>query len=169
MEPKLIKGPDVFGETMKRLKKDIPELVVMLSGPARGYIKKGLEEADIPYLHIYLQSYPEIAQLFQALDLYVVASRQEGGPKAILESMASGVPLVTTRVGQALDLVKHGENAWMTDVEDVDALASYALQVYRSEADALQPVLKAGRLTAEANSYESQIPLWAEFMKGFVE
>lgn len=169
MEPKLIKGPDVFGETMKRLKKDIPELVVMLSGPARGYIKKGLEEADIPYLHIYLQSYPEIAQLFQALDLYVVASRQEGGPKAILESMASGVPLVTTRVGQAMDLVKHGENAWMTDVEDVDALASYALQVYRSEADALQPVLKAGRLTAEANSYESQIPLWVEFMKGFVE
>lgn len=169
LEPKLIKGPDVFVETMKRLKKEIPELFVMLSGPARGYVKKGLEEADIPYLHIYLQSYPEIARLFQALDLYVVASRQEGGPKAILESMASGVPLVTTRVGQAMDLVKHGQNAWMTDVEDVDALASYALHVYRSSMDALSPILESGRTTAEANSYESQIPLWAEFMKGFVE
>lgn len=169
LEPKLIKGPDVFVETMKLLKKDIPELFVMLSGPARGYVKKGLEEADIPYLHIYLQSYPEIAKLFQALDLYVVASRQEGGPKAILESMASGVPLVTTKVGQAIDLVKQGENAWMTEVEDVDALAAYALQVYRSNSDSLEPILNAGRVTAEANSYESQIPLWAGFMKGFVE
>ena len=169
LEPKLIKGPDIFVETMKRLKKDIPELFVLLSGPARGYVKKGLEEANIPYRHTYLKSYPEIAKLFQALDLYVVASRQEGGPKAILESMASGVPLVTTRVGQAMDLVKHGENAWMVDVEDVDALAAHALQVYRSGSDSLQPILKAGRVTAEANSYESQIPLWAEFMKGFVK
>ncbi len=169
MEPKLIKGPDVFVETMKRLKNDIPELLVMLSGPARGYVKKGLEEAGIPYVHRYLRSYPDIAKLFQTLDLYVVASRQEGGPKAILESMATGVPLVTTRVGQAMDLVKHGENAYMTDVEDVDALASYSLKVYRSTETDLQPMLVAGRKTAEANSYKSQIPMWAQFMKGFVE
>lgn len=168
MEPKLIKGPDVFVETMKRLKQEIPNLYVMLSSPARGYVKKGLEDADIPYLHIYLQSYPDIAKLFQTLDLYIVSSRQEGGPKAILESMASGVPLVTTKVGQAMDMVRHGENAWMADVEDVDALASYAIQVYRSSQADLQPILAAGRKTAEANSYESQIPLWAEFMKGFV-
>lgn len=169
MEPKLIKGPDVFVEVMKRLKREIPELVVLLSGPARGYVKQKLEEAEIPYRHVYLKSYPEIAGLYHALDLYVVSSRQEGGPKAILESMASGVPLVTTRVGQAMDLVKHGENAWMADVEDVDALAAHTLRVYRSSSDSLQPILTAGRKTAEANSYESQIPLWAEFMKGFVE
>jgi glycosyltransferase involved in cell wall biosynthesis len=169
LEPKLIKGPDVFVSTMKLLKKDIPELFVLLSGPARGYVKKGMEDAQIPYKHIYVKSYPDIAQLFQALDLYVVASRQEGGPKAILESMASGVPLVTTRVGQAMDLVKHGENAWMTDVENVEALASYGLQVYRSSSDSLMRILKAGLVTAEANSYTAQIPLWASFMKGFVE
>lgn len=169
LEPKLVKGPDVFVEAMKRLKQDIPELFVMLSGPSRGYVKQGLEAADVPYLHIYLRSYPEIAKLYQALDLYVVSSRQEGGPKAVLESMATGVPLVTTRVGQAMDLVGHGKNAFMTDVGDVDALASYAFQVYCSSQTDLQLMLAAGRETAEANSYESQIPLWAEFMKGFVE
>lgn len=169
MEPKLIKGPDVFVDTLKILKKDIPEIFVLLSGPARGFVKRGLEEARIPYKHVYLRSYPEVAKLFQTLDLYLVSSRQEGGPKAVLESMASGVPLVTTHVGQAMDLVKHGENAWMTNVEDAEALASFALQVYCSDNEALMPILKAGRATAEANSYESQTPLWAEFMKGFVE
>jgi glycosyltransferase involved in cell wall biosynthesis len=168
-DPKMEKGPDVFVEVLKRLKSDIPELFVLLSGPARGFVKKRLDEAEIPYWHGYLESYPDIATMFQALNLYVVASRQEGGPKAILESMSSGVPLITTRVGQAMDLVKHSENAFMADVENVDALASYALQVYRSSQADLQPMLLAGRKTAEANSYASQIPLWAEFMKGFVE
>jgi hypothetical protein len=41
--------------------------------------------------------------------------------------------------------------------------------VYRSSQTDLQPMLIAGRKTAEANSYENQTPLWAEFMKGFVE
>jgi glycosyltransferase involved in cell wall biosynthesis len=140
----------------------------LLSGPARGFVKKGLEEAKIPYTHVYLNSYPDVAKLFQALDLYIVASRQEGGPKAILESMASGVPLVTTRVGQAMDLVKHGVNAFMADVEDVEALTAYALKVHRSSENDLLPMLKSGRKTAEANSYTSQIPLWAKFMDGFV-
>lgn len=168
MEPKLIKGPDVFVKAMSRLKREIPELFVILSGPARGYVRKGLEEAGVPYLHRHLQSYPDVAKLFQTLDLYMVASRQEGGPKAILESMASGVPLVTTKVGQAIDLVKHGQNAWTTEVGDVDALVSCALQIYHSNEDILRSILQAGRITAEANSYESQIPLWTGFMKGFV-
>ncbi len=169
LEPKMIKGPDVFVETMKHLKKDIQELFVLLSGPARGFLKKGLEEAKIPYHHVYLNSYPEIADLYRALDLYVISSRQEGGPKAILESMASGVPLVTTRVGQAMDLVKNGENGWMADVEDFENLAALTLQVYGLGADSLQPILKKARATAEENSYDSQTQLWSEFMNGFVE
>ena len=58
------------------------------------------------------------------IDAYVVASRQEGGPKAVLESMACGVPLVTTRVGQAIDLVQHGVNGWMSAPEDANHLAA---------------------------------------------
>jgi glycosyltransferase involved in cell wall biosynthesis len=169
LEPKLIKGPDVFLSAVRLLKKDIPELYVLLTGPSRGYVKRGLEEMGVPYKHTYYQNYPEVAGMFSALDLYMVASRQEGGPKAILESMASGVPLITTRVGQAMDLVHHGENAWMTDVEDFENLAALALQVYGLGTDSLQPILKNARSTAEANSYDSQTLLWGEFMKGFVE
>lgn len=169
LQPKLEKGPDVFVKTVNRLKAHIPQIHVLLSGPARGFVKKGLAEAGIACTHVYLKDYPDIARLYQALDLYIVASRQEGGPKAILESMASGVPLITTRVGQAMDLVLHGKNALMTDVEDVDALTACVLQVYRSDSETLAPMLAVGRATAEANSYDNQIPLWAAFMKGFVE
>jgi glycosyltransferase involved in cell wall biosynthesis len=168
MEPKMIKGADIFLRTIELLQQKVPELFVLLSGPARGYVKAGLERLGVPYRHVFLKYYPEVGRLFHALDVYIVSSRQEGGPKAVLESMASGVPIVTTRVGQAMDLVRHDGNGWMVDVNDAEALAhwtEYVIHHYSSLAD----VVRKGRQTAEANSYESQIPLWRNFMNGFVK
>jgi glycosyltransferase involved in cell wall biosynthesis len=119
-------------------------------------------------LHKYLNDYTQIGEYFNALDLYIVSSREEGGPKAVLESMASGIPLVTTRVGQAMDLVKHGENGWMVEPEDVQGLAHWAKFVIDNRSS-VEDVLMRGKFTAEENSYPSQIPLWREFMTGFVE
>jgi glycosyltransferase involved in cell wall biosynthesis len=169
LEPKLIKGPDIFIETMEQLKSKIPELFVLLTGPARGYVKSGLERLGIPYRHIFLKNYPEIGRQFSAIDLYLVTSRQEGGPKAILESMAAGTPLVTTRVGQAMDIVRHGQNGWMVDVEDVEGLAKWAYHVYQTPRAELEQVLIQGRTTAEQHTYANQISLWHNFMDGFVE
>lgn len=166
-EPKLIKGPDIFLQSVERLKRQIPELFVVLSGPSRGYVKAGLEKLGIPYRHFLLDRYPEVGQLFQTLDVYMVTSRQEGGPKAIFESMASGVPLVTTRVGQAMDLVCHGENGFMVDIEDVAGLSMWVEWIlsHPSELNAIQ---RNGRRTAESNAYDRQLPLWRRFMSGFV-
>ncbi len=166
-KPKLIKGPDVFLKTIALLKNKIPELFVLLSGPARGYVKTGLESLGVPYRHYQLEHYPQVGELFQALDLYLVTSRQEGGPKAILEAMASGIPLVTTRVGQAMDLVQHGSNAWMVEVEDVEGLAHWA-EYALTDTAARNRTIQVGLQTAAANSYTAQIPLWRQFMRGFV-
>jgi glycosyltransferase involved in cell wall biosynthesis len=167
LEPKLIKGPDVFVQTLVRLKPRVPEVFALLSGPARGYVKRELDLAGIPYRHVYARDYEEVGELYHALDLYIVSAREEGGPKAVLESMASGVPLVTTRVGQAMDLVRHGENGFMVDVEDVDGLAHWAEYVL-GHAELRAAVIAAGRRTADANTYERQAPQWRDFMRGFV-
>jgi len=167
LEPKLVKGPDIFIDAVKKLKESVPELYVLLSGPARGYVKKGLERAGIPYKHIYLEKYEEIGALFQCLDLYIIASRQEGGPKAVLESMASGVPLVTTRVGQAMDLVEQGGNAFMVDIEDSDGLSECSRKVL-SDTELRSRMVDQGIRTARENTYSSHIPLWKNFFKGFV-
>jgi glycosyltransferase involved in cell wall biosynthesis len=169
MEPKLVKGPDIFVKTIEKLKSSIPELIVLLIGPARGYVKSSLGQLGVRYIWLEKQAYSQICRYYSALDLYLVCSRQEGGPKAVLESMASGIPLVTTRVGQAMDLVMHGENGWMVDAEDVDGLAYWANYVYQNRGATLNATLQNGRITAEKNSYSVQVPLWQEFMRGFVE
>lgn len=166
-EPKLIKGPDVFVAACRALRARTRELFVLLSGPARGYVKRQLESAGIHYRHEYPRDYACVAELYGALDLYLVTSREEGGPKAVLEAMASGVPLVSTRVGQAADLVRHGENGWLAEVDDVEAIVHWSGVALADTSPA--SIRDAARATAEANAYERQDPLWADFHRGFVE
>jgi len=164
-EPKLIKGPDTLVAALRAL--DVPEKHVLLSAPARGYVQAGLRAAGIPFTHRVLDHYPEIGSLYAALDAYVVPSRQEGGPKGVLEALAAGVPLVTTRVGQAADIVRHGENGWLVEPEDAEGLAHWLGHV-ASNPEELPQVIAAGLETARANSYEAQLPLWKGFLEGFV-
>lgn len=166
-EPKLIKGPDIFLETIRILKNKFSNIEVLLTGPARGYVKKGLEKINVPYHHFVLSDYSEIAKYYHALDLYLITSREEGGPRAVLESMASGIPLVTTRVGQAMDLVVHGKNGWMVEVEDAEGLAHWSKYVFENT-DSIDDVISAARETVEDNCYTAQIHLWRDFMDGFV-
>ena len=56
------------------------------------------------------------------MDLYIVASRVEGGPLALLETMATGVPLVSTNVGMVPDVIEHGKEGYICDINDVDAI-----------------------------------------------
>src|SRR6188474_3478234 len=93
LEPKLVKGPDVLLEALGLLRERAPELLVLLTGPARGFVREGLDRLAVPYIHLVAETRADLARAYRALDAYVVASRQEGGPKAALEAMASGVPL----------------------------------------------------------------------------
>jgi glycosyltransferase involved in cell wall biosynthesis len=165
LEPKLVKGPDVFVVALEWLRTYAPELHVLLTGPARGYVKRELERLGVPYRHVLAGTRVELARAYHALDVYLVSSRQEGGPKAVLEAMAAGVPLVSTSVGQAQDLVEHGRNGWLVEVEDAEGLAAWATRV-RDGAGA--GVLEAGRETAERYAHERLDDLWAKLLEGFV-
>ncbi|MBA7489468.1 D-inositol-3-phosphate glycosyltransferase [subsurface metagenome] len=125
---KWVKGPDIFVEVIHKLRMDY-DIVVLLTGPARGYIKRELDRIGVPYKHFFLKNYLEIPKYYNALDLYLVASRVEGGPKAILEAMATGVPLVSTKVGIAGDIIREGYNGLLADVEDVETLSDKASKI----------------------------------------
>ncbi|MGE5691933.1 MAG: glycosyltransferase [Pseudomonadota bacterium] len=166
LEPKAIKGPDVLVAALARLRTDAPELHVLLTGPARGYVRRELARLGIPYRHVLASTRDELARAYHALDVYLVASRQEGGPKAALEAAAAGVPLVSTRVGQARELHEHGVTAALVDVEDAEALAGWAARVRDGAGAAWRGPARA---LAEAHEHERLDPEWAALLEGFVE
>ena len=119
-EPKRIKGPDIFIKTVSLLKKY--KVFVILTGPARGYVKKCLEQEGIPYKHIYIKEYSKMPKVYSAIDLCLITSRIEGGPKALLEAWGAGVPVVSTKVGMVPDIANNGENILMSDIDDIETI-----------------------------------------------
>lgn len=128
MAPKFIKGPDIFIAAVERIAREV-SVSVLLTGPARGYVKNELNRRGIPFVHTYLKEQACLADCYHALDLYLVTSREEGGPKGIMESMASGVPVVSTPVGMAPDFVEDGVTGGLAKPEDVEGVAERALRI----------------------------------------
>ena len=61
--------------------------------------------------------------ILRAADLFVFASRDEGMPNAVLEAMASGLPVAATRISGNEELVLDGETGLLVPPDDVAALA----------------------------------------------
>jgi glycosyltransferase involved in cell wall biosynthesis len=116
---------EVIGNLAARYK----NLLVLLTGPARGYVKQGLKRLGVPYVHYFLSGYHKILRYYHALNLYIITSRSEGGPKALLESWATGVPVVSTPVGMAVDIIQHGKNGLLSESGDVKSLTDQAIQL----------------------------------------
>ncbi|MCX8043096.1 MAG: glycosyltransferase family 4 protein [Desulfobacterota bacterium] len=121
-KPKLIKGPDILLESIATLHRMYPDIFVMLTGPARGYVKKGLTKIGVPFVHHTVKRYQDMSLYYGATDLCLITSRCEGGPKALLEAWACKVPVVATCVGMVADCVEHGRTGMVAPVESVKAL-----------------------------------------------
>ncbi len=127
---KVQKAPDVFAEVMRVLHGRGLPVHVLLAGPRRHWLRQKLEEYGVPYSYvgrvaagddIKLNLLPreELGRLYRAIDLYLLTSRWEGGPYALLEAASTGCKIVSTRVGLAEDLL---EPASLCD--DLDQMAA---------------------------------------------
>ena len=164
--PKLIKGPDLLVESIIKIAKYLP-VVVLLTGPARGYVKYELEKNNIEYIHVYHKNYEEIANCYKMLDLYLITSREEGGPKGIVESMASGVPLVTTNVGMASDFIIPGITGSISKMEP-NSVAENALSLYNNKN--LNKILKNARDKVLVADWENVAKLhWDKVYKPLIK
>jgi len=162
--PKMIKGPDIFIEVVNLLKKQGLKIFVLLLGPSRGFLKKELEKINIKFTHIFEKNYQNMCNYYNVLDFYLISSREEGGPKALLESMACGVPVITTPTGQSVDLIQNEYNGIIVKNFSAITLADKLTDLINNEN--LQNKIKIeGKKTALENDYKNQKTLWENFFK----
>jgi L-malate glycosyltransferase len=99
-------------------------LIVGGGGPAEAR-SKALAAASQATDRIHFTGFqPDPVKAYQALDLLVVPSVNEGLSNAVLEAMACGIPaLVNTGCGHE-QAISHGLDGWIEDLQTPDALAS---------------------------------------------
>jgi glycosyltransferase involved in cell wall biosynthesis len=148
-----IKGQEYFLQAAALLSQKFPQAQFVLAG-------RGDEQRYKPLKHIaselgitgrvaFLGYQSNIPSLMASLDVGVVASiGSEGSSRVAIEYMASGVPVVATRVGGIPELVEDGKTAILVEPGNAQALAD-AIGRLISSADLRESLGKRGRDRAE--------------------
>ena len=66
----------------------------------------------------------QVKQRLRSADIFVLPSYLEGQPIAIIEAMASGLPVVGSSIGAVPDLIRDGIDGRIVEPGDVDGLAN---------------------------------------------
>jgi len=103
--PKLIKGPDIFLNIVKKINDKNKNLKIVLTGKRRDYLINNFQSLNLPFRYFEMVDLASLNELYNILDLYIVTSRVEGGPQAILECALSKTPIVSTNVGIASEIL----------------------------------------------------------------
>ena len=98
------------------------EVVIAGDGPLREATTTLAGELGLGRTHL-LGHRPDVERVLAALDVFVLPSRSEGLSNTILEAMASGLPVVATRVGGAEELVEEGATGLLVPPGEPAALA----------------------------------------------
>lgn len=139
-----------FAELLQRVPngKDRLRLVLIGDGPLRKTIEGAIEDAGIGDITWLAGERKDIPALLRALDIFVLPSLGEGISNTILEAMASGLPVVATRVGGNTELVTDGETGQIVPPADATAMAA-ALAKYSENTLLMRRHGQAGRARVE--------------------
>ena len=111
-----------------------------LAGFRADVAARGLQEV----VH-FLGKRSDVPRLLKAADAFVLSSAWEGLPNAVMEALASGLPVVATDVGGIRSLVEPGRSGWIVPPRDTGALATRMLAMMAIGAPERQRMGEAGR------------------------
>jgi glycosyltransferase involved in cell wall biosynthesis/predicted ATP-grasp superfamily ATP-dependent carboligase len=163
--PSHAKGLDILLEAAAILKAELPRCRFVIVGDVhagRGPDLFELRKARGLVDDVVLTGFrPDVPQALAAFDVYALSSRQEGFSLALVEAMATGLPVVATRCGGPEQILEDGITGLLVQNESPVELAS-AIRRLHSNAAERQRLAEAGRravckrftLEAQAHAYE---------------
>ncbi len=105
--------------------------IIVGDGVLRSEMERHAGELGIADKVIFTGWRRDLPRIYADLNALVVSSDNEGTPVSVIEAMASGVPVVGTKVGGVPDLITDGETGYLVPPRDPDGLANAILRLIR--------------------------------------
>jgi len=126
------KGHTYLLEAVPKVLAHYPDHTVFIIA-GEGQLRRSLEEKaatlGINNVVHFLGSRTDIQDLLTLADVFVMPSLSEGLPLALLEAMSVGLPVVASRVGGIEAVVSHGENGYLFEPKDIEAISSALIKI----------------------------------------
>ena len=123
-------------------------LVLVGDGPDRAALATLAGDQGVGAQVVFAGLRNDVDIVLRAADVFVLSSRTEALPTVVLEAMASGLPVVATRVGGTPELVEPDQSALLVPPNDEPALGA-ALQRLASSAEMRRALGARGRAIVE--------------------
>lgn len=149
--------------------KAIPSVLLLVGdGPTRLSLENKCREYKICHRVHFLGKMDFIHALLSASDLMLHASESESFGLVLLEAMASGVPVIATRVGGVPEVVDDGKSGFLVDVGHIDHMCQRALQVLQ-DAQLYNQMSQNARKRASAFHIHKILPQYEALYAGVLE
>jgi len=119
------KGHDVLIDAAVSVLREFPDarFECVGAGPERDRMMARARDRGVAYAFTFSGHCDDVPAKLAAADIFVLPSRSEAFPNAVLEAMAAGLPVVATGVGGILELVDEGRTGLLMPPADPSALA----------------------------------------------
>jgi len=119
-----VKGHDFLMRALREWKSMPSSLrfVWVGDGPLQGRLGEALRSSGLDDKVVFLNGLTDIRPILASADFFVLPSREESMPRALMEAMAMGLPCVATRVGGVPELIRGGQDGMLVDYGDVAEL-----------------------------------------------
>lgn len=122
-------------------------LTIHGEGPLRDALQSRIESQELGQHVVLAGQCADLPAQYRSADLLVSASRREGFGNVLIEAMAQGLPVLSTRAGGPETFITHGTNGFLVPPEDPPALAE-AIRALLSDPDRRLSVRAAALDTA---------------------
>jgi N-acetyl-alpha-D-glucosaminyl L-malate synthase BshA len=123
-------------------------LVFVGDGPERPKALDRAEELGVRPHVLFLGKHASVDELLACADVFLLPSESESFGLAALEAMASGAPVVASRVGGLPEVVEHDVSGYLYPVGDIENMADAALELLTNPRTHTR-MAEAGRRIAE--------------------
>jgi glycosyltransferase involved in cell wall biosynthesis len=123
-----VKGWDVAIKAFVKVTKSVTNTKLLLVGKTTSSvfydkIRNTISEYDLMDKVIFAGNRSDIPTILKASNLFILPSRSEGTPAALIEAMASGLPCIATNTGGIPEVIRNGENGFLFERENYSELA----------------------------------------------
>jgi glycosyltransferase involved in cell wall biosynthesis len=127
-----IKNISLLLEAAALARREAPELRVVLvgDGELRADLEAQAAALEMTEAVVFAGWRRDLPSVYADLDAVVISSHNEGTPASLIEAMATGCPVIATRVGGVPDLVVDGETGRLVPPGDREALAAALLALF---------------------------------------